>query len=472
MIGLIVLGADLPSHETRRLLQTLGDMVAIAIEKARLHEETSRRLAEVSTLYTLANQVTTVLDLDRILETTVSIIHRALDCQGCCLYLHDPQTGDLTLKASSGWGRREHVTADLEVIGQISRQVLRKRQPMNLTDIKTPKITRITSATDSSEGAPKSSEGEENKELRASIQSLLVVPLITQNTLIGTLSIDDRSLEAFGPSEGRLLTIAAAQVSVAIENARLLRNLHNRAMQLEQAIEELRKLHRHKTEFIQNVSHELRTPLTFVKSYVQLILEEAMGEINPDLRSTLTIVDERTDAIIRLVNDVISLERVEIGQFEFQFVSLGEVVARSAEGAAMTAKESGVNIELQVTDDLPLVHADSGRLGQVLDNLLGNAIKFSPSDSTITVRVRRDGAFVHTDVEDQGIGIPADKLDRIFDRFYQVDGSTTRRFGGTGLGLAIVKTIVESHGGRVAVESEVGVGSIFSFALPIPPDSK
>ncbi len=472
VIGLIVLGAALPSHETRRLLQTLGDMVAIAIEKARLHEETSQRLAEVSTLYTLANQVTTVLDLDRILETTVTIIHRALDCQGCCLYLHDPQTGGLTLKASSGWGRREHVAADLEVIGHVSRQVLRKRQPVNLTDIRSPKITKITPAPTPSGDAPRSPEGEANKETPTSIRSLLVVPLITQNTLIGTLSIDDRSLEAFGPSEGRLLTIAAAQVSVAIENARLLRNLHNRAIQLEQAIEELHELHRHKTEFIQNVSHELRTPLTFVKSYVQLILEEAMGEINPDLRRTLTVVDERTDAIIRLVNDVISLERVEMGQFEFRLVSLGEVVARSAEGAAMTAKESGVNIELQVADDLPLVHADPGRLGQVLDNLLGNAIKFSPSDSTITVRVRRDGAFVRTDVEDQGIGIPADKLDRIFDRFYQVDGSTTRRFGGTGLGLAIVKTIVESHSGQVAVESEVGVGSIFSFALPIPSDSE
>jgi signal transduction histidine kinase len=211
--------------------------------------------------------------------------------------------------------------------------------------------------------------------------------------------------------------------------------------------------------------------LTFVKSYVQLILEEAMGEINPDLRRTLTIVDERTDAIIRLVNDVISLARVEMGQFEFRPVSLAEVAVRSAEGATMTAKESGVRIELQVADDLPLVPADPGRLGQVLDNLLGNAIKFSPSGSTITVRVRRDSTFVRTEVEDQGIGIPADKLDRIFDRFYQVDGSTTQRFGGTGLGLAIVKAIVESHGGHVAVESEVAVGSIFSFALPIPLDS-
>jgi signal transduction histidine kinase len=107
-------------------------------------------------------------------------------------------------------------------------------------------------------------------------------------------------------------------------------------------------------------------------------------------------------------------------------------------------------------------------LGQVFDNLLGNAIKFSPSAKSIKVRVSRDGAFARADVEDQGIGIPADKLDQIFDRFYQVDGSTTRRYGGTGLGLAIVKSIVESHGGQVIVESEVGVGSTFSFILPIP----
>jgi signal transduction histidine kinase len=392
-----------------------------------------------------------------------------LDCQGCCLHLHDPQTGDLTLKASSGRGRREYETTDLQIIGLISRQVLRKRQPVNLTHIKSaPTASKSSSGGSFNDPLTSPDIAGSGLEWDTSIQSLLIVPLITQNTLIGTLSIDDQSAEAFGPNEGRLLTIAAAQVAVAIENARLLRNLSNRAMQLEQAIEELRELHRLKTEFIQNVSHELRTPLTFVKSYVQLILEGAMGEINSDLRDTLTIVDGRTDAIIRLVNDVISLEQVEMGQFEFQPVTLAEVAIRSIEGAAMTGRESGINIELQVADDLPVVHADPGRLGQVFDNLLGNAIKFSPAASTITVRVWHDGAFVHADVEDQGIGIPADRLNRIFDRFYQVDGSTTRRFGGAGLGLAIVKTIVESHGGQVTVESEVGVGSIFSFALPIP----
>ena len=300
-----------------------------------------------------------------------------------------------------------------------------------------------------------------------SIRSLLVVPLVSQNAFIGTLSIDDQAPEAFGPSEGRLLTIAAAQVSVAIENARLLRNLHDRAIQLERALEELRELHRLKTEFVQNLSHELRTPLTFVKSYVQLVLDGAMGEINSDIEGALVIVDERTDAVTHLVNDVLSLEQVDMGRLEFQPVLLAQVAARSVDGAAMTANKFNVNIELQADDDLPLVNGDEGRLGQVFDNFLGNAIKFSPAGSSITVRIWRDGTYVRAEVEDQGIGIPADKLEHIFDRFFQVDGSTTRRYAGTGLGLAIVKSIVESHSGQVSVESKEGVGSTFSFFLPI-----
>jgi signal transduction histidine kinase len=192
-----------------------------------------------------------------------------------------------------------------------------------------------------------------------------------------------------------------------------------------------------------------------------------MGEINSDIEGALVIVDERTDAVTHLVNDVLSLEQVEMGRLESQPVSLTQVAARSVEGAAMTAKKSNVTIELQADDDLPFVDGDEGRLGQVFDNLLGNAIKFSPAGSSIIIRIWRDGTYVRAEVEDQGVGIPADKLGHIFDRFFQVDGSTTRRYAGTGLGLAIVKSIVESHGGQVSVESEEGVGSTFSFILPI-----
>jgi len=444
------------THADEAMLSAFANMAAVAIEKARLHEETSQRLGEVSTLYTLANQVTTLLDLDHILEVAVSIINHSLGCHGCCLYLRDAQTGDLALKAASGWHQRESEAAGLEFINSIARQALREGRPLNLSDVKPGEENATEQAT----------------HLPSSVRSLLVVPLITKNEPIGTLSIDDDTPNAFGPSEGRLLTIAAAQVSAAIENADLLRNLRDRAMQLERTLEELRQLHQHKTEFVQNLSHELRTPLTFVKGYVQLMLEGAMGEINPEMRRALSVVEQRTEGLIRLVSDIISLEKVEVGIINFQNISLVDVARNSVVGAAVIAKKAGLRIEVEAPDNLPLVYADPDRLGQVFDNLLGNAIKFSPSGSTITVRLSRSGDFVHADVEDHGIGIPADKLDRIFDRFYQVDGSTTRRYGGTGLGLAIVKTIVESHGGRVVVESEVGVGTSFSFILPVPSNNR
>jgi signal transduction histidine kinase len=258
----------------------------------------------------------------------------------------------------------------------------------------------------------------------------------------------------------------AGNKSLAAESEQ--RNLRDRVVQMEQAVKELSELNQLRTEFVQNLSHELRTPLTFVRSYVQLILEEAMGEISSEVRKALTVVDQRTNVVTRLVDEVISLEQVEMGKVEFQPVSLAEIAARAIEGAVIAARKSGVSIELQVIDDLPLVHADPVRLGQVFDNLLGNAVKFSTANSSIHVRLWRDGTFVRADVEDHGIGIPADKLDQIFDRFYQVDGSTTHRYSGAGLGLAIVKTIVESLGGQVCVESEVGVGSTFTFLLPIP----
>jgi signal transduction histidine kinase len=272
-----------------------------------------------------------------------------------------------------------------------------------------------------------------------------------------------------------LLEFIASSAAVVIENVRLrteneqlLDSLRDRAIKLEQMLKELRELNQHKAEYAQNVSHELRMPLTFVKAYVQLMLDEAMGELTDDMRQTLNVVSQRTETVIRLVNDMISLEKVEVGIMEFEPTSLADVASTAVRGAAVTANKADLQLTLETDDNLPLVNADPGRLGQVFDNLLGNAIKFSPEGGVISVRVFRDGNFIRTDVKDQGIGIPADKLDRIFDRFYQVDGSTTRRFGGTGLGLAIAKSIIEAHGGQVTVTSELHVGSTFSFLLPIP----
>lgn len=448
-VGVVTLYTIPPSNDSRQLLQALADMAAVAIDKAKLHAETERRLAEVSTLYTLANQMTTELNLEKVLESTVTILSHAMACQGCSLFLLERE-GDqsrLTCKASNSWRGHETGEAISRFIDTLVQRVIADHNPWNITD---------TEALSPSHPTPP-----------AGIRSLLIMPLVSKNRLIGALTVDDHLPRAFGPAEGRLLSIAAAQVAVAIENARLFENLQLQAEDLEAALQELQALNRLQSEFVQNVSHELRTPLTFIKGYIDLFVEGAFGELNDEMRQRLNIVARRTNAVTRLVEDMLLLQQMEVGHFKFNWFDLGEVVQLAAQAADVTAVQNKVQISTRVPDGLPHVWGDAGRVGQVFDNLIGNAIKFSPEGGAITIAVDLiENDLVRVSLRDTGIGIPPEKLDKIFDRFYQVDGSTTRRYGGTGLGLAIVRQIVEAHGGTISVASEVNRGSTFTFTLP------
>jgi len=416
-----------------------------AIENARLFNETQQRLAEVSTLYTVAQQTTTSLDLNEVLENIVSIIKRVLACRGCCIFLVDQETQELSIRAASGLSDKWRDEARLKVGEGISGQVAATGRPIYIPDTHSYPGFIFFDPT---------------------VRSLLAVPMTTKDRVIGTLNIDDTRVDAFTDDDGRLLSIAAAQAAVAIENAQLYKGLKERAEKLERAYNELKELDRLKSEFVQNVSHELRTPLTFVKAYVELLLDGTLGELNQRQRESLEIVAERTNTLTRLVRDIIALQQIERESLHLSLVNLGEIAQMALLGAEVTARQAGIVLKADIPSDLPLVPGDRDRLNQVFDNLLGNAIKFSPDGGEVTIRVWDAGDVVEASISDNGIGIPADELEKIFERFYQVDGSTTRRFGGTGLGLAIVKRIVEAHGGRVWAESEQGRGSTFFFTLP------
>jgi signal transduction histidine kinase len=299
----------------------------------------------------------------------------------------------------------------------------------------------------------------------------LVVPLIVRNKPLGTLSIDDVQPNAFD-EEVRLLTIAATQAAVAIENVSLYESLQKSYEDLEQAYEELRQLDKMKSELIQNVSHELRTPLTFIKGYVELLHEGEMGDLLPEQHSALNIVATKAEGLSRLVDDIISLQQAGREQMQFAPHSLAALGRLATQAAQVSAQEAGLVLRDEI-QEVPWIMGDWRRLGQVFDNLIQNAIKFSEPGGQVVVRVRLEesvsaGArpWVRVEVQDWGIGIAKEQQARIWDRFYQVDGTTTRRFGGTGLGLAIVKQIVEAHRGFVGVESELHMGSLFYFAIP------
>ena len=443
-IGLIAVDGLPRDDTTRRLLTALAGIAAAAMDKERLYQETTAHLSEVSTLYTLATQISSSLSMNEVLQSIVSILRLTLDCRSCSIFLIDPTEQYLQLEAASGPSVAWKGIARLRVGEGISGRVIAERNSIYIPD------THLES---------------HFIFFAPEIRSLLVVPLIVRGRAIGTLSIDATQANAFD-REIRFLTIAAAQAAVAIENAQLYESLQASYRDLEHAFDELRHLDTMKSELIQNVSHELRTPLTFIKGYVELLQDGEMGVLQDEQKVALDIVANKTDVLSRLVDDIISMVQVSREQIKTAPVSLGDIGHTAVHAAQASAMDAGLTLIDQIPDGLPPVLGDKHRLGQVFDNLLQNAIKFSMPNGIITIRMREEETGICAEVRDSGIGIPADQLSRIFDRFYQVDGTTTRRFGGTGLGLAIVKEIVEVHGGRVGVESQVDKGSLFYFTIP------
>ena len=237
-------------------------------------------------------------------------------------------------------------------------------------------------------------------------------------------------------------------------------------------VSELRRLQQIRAEFVDNLSHELRTPLSTISLLAETLAmdAEAAGPAVPaKMRDRITKIEVETGHLVQMVNELLDLARIESGGplVLIDDVDLAKVVAESAERLRLFAERQGLRLVVDAPDGLPRVRGDEARIGQVVVNLLHNAVKFGDGGGEVAVRVRRDGTDAVVSVEDHGMGIPRADQARIFERFYKVDRARVRG-GGTGLGLSIARNVIQQHGGRIWVESEEGVGSTFSFALPIP----
>lgn len=236
-------------------------------------------------------------------------------------------------------------------------------------------------------------------------------------------------------------------------------------------VTERREVERLKDEFVAVVSHELRTPLTSIRGSLGLLAAGKLGEVSEKGRRMLEIAVQNTDRLVRLINDILDIERIESGRvtMELRPVDASELAHQAVDVMAAMAEKAGVR--LYAWADRQPLEADPDRVLQVLTNLLSNAIKFSPAGGEVVLTVERGDGEVVFRVRDEGRGIPADRLESIFERFSQVDSSDAREKGGTGLGLAICRSIVQQHGGRIWVESAPGKGSTFTFTLPAPFDA-
>jgi signal transduction histidine kinase len=312
----------------------------------------------------------------------------------------------------------------------------------------------------------------------------LAIPITLGDKAVGVWLLGKRDPDDYYPRPDiELLTTLANQIGVALENIRLFENLQHRAAELERAYHELQDLDRIKDEFVQNVSHELRTPLAIIQTSGEVLLEGIVGDLNEEQYEIVDRLTVRTKSMIRLVNDILTIQKASIEHLDRVPVDIAALAQSHLAEIALVADQPEYadrkfHFAFDAPEEVPPIGGDAGRLGQVIDNLLNNAMKFSPQGGTIAMSVHpcmhrfeasTDGApqpGVDICVSDQGIGIPTAELDHIWTRFYQVDGSSTRRFGGTGLGLAIARTIIKAHGGDIWAESAEGHGSVFRFVLP------
>jgi signal transduction histidine kinase len=406
-------------------------------------EVLERRIAALERILKISQILTSTLQLEPLLQTIIQAATELTGTEASSIMLVDKNTGELRFEAANGVVREEikRVTVPLE--GSIAGWVVREGKSLLIPDVRQePRFyTRADETTD------------------FETRSILGVPLQVKGEIIGVLEALNKTGDGiFTQDDIHTLSTLAAHAAIAIENARLL-------TEIQRAYEELSELDQLKSEFVAIASHELQTPLTVILGYASFLKADVTGAASEQLDAVL-----RSALRLRsLINDMVNLRHIETGEAELELerLSLNELVTTiTAEFASLAeARKQSVNIKL--ASQPPMVEADRQKLHLVLANLLSNAIKFTPERGCIQVAVETKGNEVWASVRDTGIGIPPREQERIFDRFYQVEPSLTRRFEGMGLGLSIAKGMVELHGGRIWVESVEGMGSSFTFALPL-----
>jgi len=301
--------------------------------------------------------------------------------------------------------------------------------------------------------------------------NLVFVALRTGKKDVGLLCLSATNSRgrpiSLSPSDLNLLSIMGGQIAIALENARMYATEQRRTVELGRALEQQRELDRLKSQFIQNVSHELRTPLSMILGYAELLAAGDLGPVGEKQRGPLDIIVQRSYALRDLIGNITAIMENEGRQHAREPVQLSKLIGEAIVDFQVLADQAGLKLSGECATQVPPVLGDPEHLRRVVDNLIGNALKFTPAGGTIAVRLRGVNGRVMLQVADSGIGIDARHQKHIFERFYQVDGSSRRMHGGCGLGLALVKEIVERHGGTVTVESRLGKGSTFTVTLPI-----
>jgi signal transduction histidine kinase/HAMP domain-containing protein len=436
-LGVLARNVNQTSEQLGRLYQEVQARTA----------ELARSVGELEALGEVSKAVNSTLDLDTVLETIVAKAVQLSDTDEGIIYVFSSTRQQFRLRATFGMSN--------ELIAAISNQPIglndpgigdaaRRRSPIQVPDL--------------NERTPSSVQ---EIVLDAGYRSVLVVPLLRPRNIVGALVVRRRKPGEFDEQVVHLMETFAAQSVLAIQNAKLFREIEEKGRELEAAS-------RHKSQFLANMSHELRTPLNSVLGFTELLVDGIYGELPERAKTTVARVQANGHHLLGLINDVLDLSKIEAGQLTLALeeYSVGQIVQSTVTAVEPLARAKGLMLAATVAEKLPIGRGDERRLTQVLLNLAGNAVKFTETGAVDIFADAVDGHFEIT-VRDTGPGIASKDQVLIFEEFQQVDSSSTRQKGGTGLGLAISKRIVEMHGGTIDVESVPGSGSTFRLKIPI-----
>jgi signal transduction histidine kinase len=442
------------------LLKTFADQAVIAIENVRLFDEVQARtrelaqsVEELQALGEVSQAVNSTLDLETVLATIVAKAVQLSNTDAGVIYVFDEL--DQTLRVRATYGSSDELVAAIR--GQPAgasdalRRAIQDRQPLEIADIRDEPPSPVREIA-----------------MRAGFRARLVVPLVGTERVVGALVIRRKQPGKFPKGTIHLLQTFAAQSVLAIQNARLFREIEDKSRQLQLASE-------HKSQFLASMSHELRTPLNAIIGLTEMMVTNAARFGTEKALEPLRRVNAAGGHLLSLINEILDLSKIEAGKLELnpEPVDLARLIDEVVGTAGQLAEKNKNRLIVEAQENLGALTADAMRLKQILLNLLSNACKFT-KEGEVTLRVRKvaDGRdWVELAVADTGIGLTADQQAKLFQEFTQADSLTARRYGGTGLGLALSRKLARMMGGDVTVASEAGKGSVFTVRLPTGTDT-
>ncbi len=458
-IGSINVSKDVAVPFTDRqieLLKTFADQAVIAVENVRLFTELQERTAqlgrsvdELTALGQVSQALSSTLDTDTVLATIVSRAIELSGADGGSVYEYDDRAEEFRLRATENF-EEELVEASRAMplrrgegaLGLIAE----RRAPIQIADIADPAVYQSPVR---------------DVLLRTGYRAILAVPLLRDDRVLGALVMGRKAAGEFAPGVIQLLTTFANQSALAMQNARLFRELEQKSRELETASQ-------HKSEFLANMSHELRTPLNAIIGFSDVLTERMFGELNEKQDEYVKDISASGTHLLSLINDILDLSKIEAGRMELE---LTEFDLRQAIDNALTlvrerAGRRGIALHQVIEERLGEIRGDERKVKQVLLNLLSNALKFTPEGGRIDVRAGIVDGTAEISVTDTGVGIAPEDQEAVFEEFRQVGGAE-KKAEGTGLGLALSRKFIELHQGRIWVKSQVGIGSTFTFTLPV-----